>query len=404
MMDENSPTPPPPAAYPLHESIVDRIDPQYAAYYNEHLINQQPVHFQPLHISRASGILLPGASPLQPVASIKDYTIPRTDPSARDPELLVRVFTPLGNTPQDGRGWPVCLYFHGGGFVLGNIDTENVVCSHLCSRAKTVVVTVEYRLAPENPFPAAVNDAWDALSWLTAPETKTLLRINSADKLALAGSSCGATLAVVMCQRLTKLNIKPRLQLLSTPIMDNTLDEKNNPHSSWAQNQFAPALPAAKMHWFRNHYLPVDVSGSGSFTNRQDPEASPVFWKGDWTKLPAAIILLGELDILRDEGKHYGGLLYMAGVRADVYFLRGQPHCFLSMDGVLKAGEQAVGLLCERLYEVMYPGSSGDKMGAEAGYTGIVDCAEAVDYASDPHYRVHKDIKNKCDVTQYIGI
>lgn len=129
--------------YPLHESIVDRIDPEYAAYYSKHIINQHPVHLQPLHVSRASGILLPGASSLQTVASIKDYSFKRL--TSNGPDIVVRVFTPLGDPPQDGHGWPVCLYLHGGGWVLGNIDTENVVCSHLCSRAKTVVVTVDYR-------------------------------------------------------------------------------------------------------------------------------------------------------------------------------------------------------------------------------------------------------------------
>lgn len=127
--------------YPLHASIVDRIDAEYAAFYNTHVFDKQQVHLQPISASRASGVLIPGAGPLQEVASTVDLVISRKESSG--PDVQLRCFTPLGDKPE--AGWPVCVYFHGGGWVLGNIQTENVIASHLCSRGKCVVVSVDYR-------------------------------------------------------------------------------------------------------------------------------------------------------------------------------------------------------------------------------------------------------------------
>ena len=127
--------------YPLHDTIVDRIDPGYAAFYNEHIFDKQQVHLQPVAASRTGGTLLPGAGPLQPVASTVDHSIPRRE--SHGPDVRVRCFTPQGDRPAEG--WPVCIYYHGGGWVLGTIDTENVVASHLCARGKCVVVAVDYR-------------------------------------------------------------------------------------------------------------------------------------------------------------------------------------------------------------------------------------------------------------------
>jgi acetyl esterase/lipase len=127
--------------YPLHDSVVDRIDPQYAAFYNKHVFDKQQVHLQPISASRSSGILIPGAGPLQPCGSTADYTFPRKESTG--PDVRVRCFTPEGDKPA--AGWPVCVYFHGGGWVLGTVDTENVIASHLCARGKCVVVSVDYR-------------------------------------------------------------------------------------------------------------------------------------------------------------------------------------------------------------------------------------------------------------------
>ncbi|KAI1653100.1 alpha/beta hydrolase fold-domain-containing protein [Daldinia decipiens] len=327
--------------YPLHSSIVHRINPQYEAFYNKHIIKNQQVHLQPIEASRASGTLIPGAGPPVPVAQTKDYSISRQETTG--PDVSIRAFTPNGSKPAEG--WPVCIYFHGGGWVLGTIDTENVIATNLCSRGKCVVIAVDYRLAPEDPFPAAVDDCWESVLW-TVGQGKEALQLNTT-KLATGGSSAGGNLAAIMCQRAANLgSFKFSLQLLSVPVTDNTADIHNN--ASWRENQHTPALPAPKMLWYREHYLP----------NRSDwshPEASPLLWEEDWSKLPPAVIVVGELDVLRDEGRQFGDKLRNAGVRADVHTMAGQPHPFIAMDGVLDAGREAITYFCDALRETMYP-------------------------------------------------
>ena len=132
-------TPQPP--YPLHESVKDKLDPEYVAFYNKYVINQQQVHLQPVAASRTSGVLIPGGGPILDVGKTEDITIKRRQTAG--PDVTVRCFTPAGDKPANG--WPVMLYFHGGGWVLGNINTENAVCSNLCVRGNCVVVTVDYR-------------------------------------------------------------------------------------------------------------------------------------------------------------------------------------------------------------------------------------------------------------------
>ncbi|KAK8032033.1 alpha/beta hydrolase fold-domain-containing protein [Apiospora arundinis] len=326
--------------YSIHESVLDRIDPEYADFYNKHIFDKQQVHLQSIEASRSSGILIPGAGPLHPVGSTADYDIARKE--SEGPDVKVRCFTPKGEKPE--AGWPVCIYFHGGGWVLGTIDTENVIASNLCARTKCVVVSVDYRLAPENPFPAAVHDCWEAVLWALG-EGKQILNLDTT-KLGTGGSSAGANLAAIMCQRAAdRGGPQFSIQLLSVPVMDNSADETNN--ESWKQNQFTPALPAKKMLWYRYHYLP----------NKEDwkhPEASPLFWKGDWSKMPPACFVLGELDVLRSEGEQFAKKLTDAGVRADVNIMKGQPHPFIAMDGVLEAGSRAITLFCDALRDALY--------------------------------------------------
>jgi len=142
-MGSISPSGPQPP-YPLHESVRDKLDPSYVQFYNSYVIHQQQVHLQPVSASRSSGILIPGGGPKLPVGKTEDFSIPRRE--TEGPNVPVRVFTPA--TPKPENGWPVMVYYHGGGWVLGNIDTENTVCTNLCKRADCVVITVDYRYFP----------------------------------------------------------------------------------------------------------------------------------------------------------------------------------------------------------------------------------------------------------------
>jgi triacylglycerol lipase len=125
--------------------------------------------------------------------------------------------------------------------------------------------------------------------------------------------------------------------------MDNTALVSNN--DSYRLYEFAPALPAAKMLWYRNHYLPKEEDWT-------HPEASPLFYTGDWSALPRALIMVGELDVLRREGEQYGEKLTEAGVQVDLQVMKGMPHPFLAMDGVLKEGKRSITLMCDLLKDV----------------------------------------------------
>lgn len=208
-----------------------------------------------------------------------------------------------------------------------------------------------HRLAPEDPFPAAVEDAWEGLLWAVSGPGKDKLSVDTT-RLATGGSSAGANLAAVVCQRAAdrpELGISFVAQLLSVPVADNTASPETK--ASWKENEFVPALPAAKMLWYRRHYLPNEKDWA-------HPEASPLFWTGDWSKLPAAEVVLGELDVLRTEGEEIAAKLVKAGKTSTrVTTMRGQPHPFIAMDGALDCGALAITLFAERLLRAFYVGS-----------------------------------------------
>ncbi|RAL07003.1 alpha/beta hydrolase [Aspergillus homomorphus CBS 101889] len=327
--------------YPLHPSVVDKLDPEYVDFYNTHLIGKQQVHLQPVEASRTSGVLIPGGGPLLPVGKTVNFRIGRR--VSEGPEIPLRAFIPEG--PKPANGWPLMLYFHGGGWVLGNIDTENPVCTNLCNRGRCVVVTVDYRLAPEHRWPAAVHDCWEALLWLLA-DGPTHLPIDT-KSLATGGSSAGGNLACIITQKALALSppVHFKAQLLSVPVTDNTASVSTN--DAYREYEHTPALPAAKILWYRGHYLP----------NRKDwvnPEASPLFYTGDWSALPRALIMVGELDVLRTEGEQYAHKLQKAGVQVDLQIMKGMPHPFLAMDAVLKEAKRSITLMCDLLKEVFW--------------------------------------------------
>ncbi|WEW55866.1 hypothetical protein PRK78_001299 [Emydomyces testavorans] len=326
--------------YPLHESVRDLIHPEYVAFYNEHIIDKQQVHYQPVAASRTSGILIPGAGPMIPVGKTQDIAIKRRE--SEGPDVMIRCFTPAAEKEPE-RGWPVLLYYHGGGWVLGNIDTENVVCIIYVRIAPLVRIENDncfLSLAPENPFPAAVEDSWETVLWIHGDGRKALNLDTS--RIGVGGSSAGGNLAAIMAHRSVARKFPSlKVQLLNVPVMDNTADVSNN--RSYRDYEYTPALPAAKMLWYRYHYLPKD-------SDRSNPEASPLLYPDDaptWSGLPHAIVVVGELDVLREEGEQYAAKLKKHGVRTDLHVMQGQPHPFLAMDGVLEAGRQAITYMVE---------------------------------------------------------
>lgn len=125
--------------YPLHESVAQRLALQYVTFYNQYLLNAQQTHHQPIATSRVGKVV--GGSPGLPVGRTFDLSIGRQE--SHGDAVPIRVFVPDGQAPEGG--WPLMLYYHGGGWVLGDISTENAVCTNMCARARHVVITTDYR-------------------------------------------------------------------------------------------------------------------------------------------------------------------------------------------------------------------------------------------------------------------
>jgi acetyl esterase/lipase len=217
---------------------------------------------------------------------------------------------------------PIVVYFHGGGWVLGGLDSDDPFCRDLCVRSDAIVVSVDYRLAPEARFPAAVDDGFAAVRWVA--ENATSLG-GVPGKLAVCGWSAGGNIAAVVC-RMARDAGGPRIagQLLVNPVTDCDFARR-----SYAENGEGYVLTTALVRWFWDHYAdPGD---------RQDPKASPLRAR-DLSRLPPALVVTCEFDPLRDEGAAYAEALAEAGVDARHLGCRGQIHTSLpAVDVILSA-------------------------------------------------------------------
>jgi acetyl esterase len=237
-------------------------------------------------------------------------------------ELDARLYRPL---EQDNL--PLLVFFHGGGFVIGNLDTHDNLCRSLASQTGAVVVSVAYRLAPESPFPAAPLDCYAATCWLV--EYAGELGVD-ASRLALAGDSAGGNLALAV-SRLAAQRQGPKIsyQCLFYPVTEARRD--NDSYNSFAEGYF---LTAALMGWFWQQYL--ESIGQGD-----DPLASPLRADG-LAALPPTTLISAEFDPLRDEGEAFALRLQQAGVPVRMQRCEGMIHGFISMAPFVERAAQVL--------------------------------------------------------------
>ncbi len=244
-------------------------------------------------------------------------TVDGVFPGADGADLNYRLYRPAGDRPL-----PIVVYFHGGGWVLGSHDADDPFCRDLCDRSGAIVVSVDYRHAPESRFPAAADDAFAAVQWV-AHNAKSLG--GSDGQLCVAGWSAGGNLAAVVCQ-LARDAGGPAIsgQLLLTPVTDSDMSG-----GSYTQNGEGFGLTASLMKWFWDQY--ADVS------ERSNPKASPLRAES-LSGLPPAFIVTGEFDPLRDEGIAYAQALSAAGVAVHHYPARGHIHTSIPAVDMLPTG------------------------------------------------------------------
>ncbi|MFC6835888.1 alpha/beta hydrolase [Halomarina ordinaria] len=234
----------------------------------------------------------------------------------------VRVYRPTLDEPR-----PVLVFYHGGGWVLGTLDSVDGVCRDLATRAGCVVVSVDYRLAPERPFPAAVDDAFAAVEWVWANAASLG---GDPARLVVGGTSAGGNLAAVTALRAREESLDATLagQLLCYPMADR--EDTDSTH----ENADGPLLTRRDVAWFWEQYLrsPVDA---------HNPFAAPLRAR-DLSGLPPALVVTAGFDPLRDEGVAYARRLAEAGVPADHDHYPSMVHGFLSLTGAVDVADEAM--------------------------------------------------------------
>ena len=232
-----------------------------------------------------------------------------------------------GSSPR-----PVLVYFHGGGWVIGDLDTHDTLCRQLALASGCVVVSVDYRMGPEHPFPAAVDDACAATRWVAAQAAALGL---DAARLAVGGDSAGGNLAAVVSLAL-RGELPLAFQLLIYPATD-----QHRTHESHRRNAQGYLLTADTMTWFHDHYITDPAHDN-------DWRASPLLHP-DLSGLPPALVLTAGYDPLRDEGVAYAQRLSESGVRATLVSFERQIHGFMPMGRVIDEANEAVALCADAL-------------------------------------------------------
>lgn len=256
-------------------------------------------------------------SPGPEVAKVEDRTIP-----GPDSDVPVRIYTPESSGP-----FPILVWFHGGGWVVGDLESADGSARNLCVGGQCVVVSVDYRLAPDAKFPGPAEDCWAATIWAV----DNAARINGdPTRLAVGGDSAGGNLAAVMALMAAERGgPEIALQLLIYPVTDVNFNTV-----SYSDNAEGYSLTKVGMQWYWEHYLENDADAL-------NPYAAPLQAES-LVGQPPALVITAEFDPLRDEGEAYAKRLTEAGVATTVTRYDGMIHGFFSMTAVVDKSQQAM--------------------------------------------------------------
>jgi acetyl esterase len=268
-----------------------------------------------------------------PIGKTEDISIP--GPAG---DIAARVYRPVAG---GGAALPCLVFFHGGGFVIGDLDTHDVLCRTLANEAGICVVAVDYRLAPEHRYPAAADDCYAATKWVE--QNAGALNIDP-NAIAVAGDSAGGNLAaVVSLMARDKKGPEISFQLLIYPVTDMTGADKWGSRNEFAEGYF---LEKETMAWFEGSYFGDNDAG------RSEAAGSPLMAQ-DLSNLPAAYVVTAGFDPLRDEGKAYADALAAAGNKVEYINYPGMIHGFFNMQGALDVSREAVKTAAAKLADAL---------------------------------------------------
>lgn len=293
---------------------IARLHPQVAALLEDPAGADGPADLEVLRKLYAKTAERLGG-PTEDVAHAQDLRIPGPTPQG----IPARYYLPIDPAPGAAG---VLVWYHGGGWVVGDIPGIDPACRAICAASGQAVLAVDYRLAPEHPYPAGLEDAWIALQWAAGPEGAEMLAIDEG-RVAVGGDSAGGNLAAAVAQRARDAGLALCAQVLVYPALDP--GRAGASHEEFAQGPF---LTAADMDLCWGLYAGGDVT-----VLADDPGFSPI--AGDLTGLAPAHIALAEVDPLRDDGAAYAEALRAAGVPVHVETHPGTAHGFLRWGGVV---------------------------------------------------------------------
>ncbi|KAB5589214.1 AB hydrolase superfamily protein [Ceratobasidium theobromae] len=314
----------------IPKQYFNHLDPEYRAF----ILSQPEASWTPLHkigwnpdIRNTPKTSIPGMAEPVAVGSTNRFDLGR---------FSILALTPEGQAPPNG--WPAFIYAHGGGWSAGDDRTEDSLIARACVDVRCVVISIHYRLAPENPFPAALDDTWDTLLWVRK-EGQSKLNVNK-ERIAVGGYSAGGNLMAAVSQRaaLSHPPIQILAQVLQMPCLDTTPTE--DPESwSYSMRDYAemPGLWAKVVLFCRDLYVPNPL-------DQIRPDASPLLQTQDeaFKNLAPAWISVSELDALRADGEKYAEKLQEKGVPVELKTYLGAAHLTLRADGVCELAQKMI--------------------------------------------------------------
>ena len=307
----------------MNPEMATALDPQAKAVLDLIIKSGRPAYHQlsPKEARQLFRETRPASTPVPPaIGVVKDLT-------AHGPQgpIPLRLYRPRGIGASTAL--PGLVFFHGGGWVIGDLDTHDVLCRQLTAESGASVVSVDYRLAPEHKFPAAIDDAWAATRWVAAHATELALDGN---RLAVGGDSAGGNLAAVVALLAREAGGPPLvLQVLIYPVTDVAAET-----ASYADFAEGFMLTRDSMRWFTAQYL----TGAQEALDWHVSPLRALSLAG----LPPALIVTAGFDPLREEGEAYGRKLREAGVRVDAICYGGMLHGFVGMGRLIETGNRAV--------------------------------------------------------------